>query len=96
MRTFYHGTSDALDIGKVILPPVITNNLREDWRKSNLNKVYFTDSQLSAQKFAWKACQKYGGEPIVYIVRPIGQYFHRVNNEYIADKMRVVGQVSGC
>lgn len=32
--TFYHGTSDALDIS-CILPAAETGFLREDWRKIN-------------------------------------------------------------
>ena len=93
MKTFYHGTSDVFDIREVILPPLQTDNLREDWRKKNLDKVYFTSSQLSAYMYAKKACKKYGGNPIVYIVKPIGQWFHRADTEYIADKALVIGQV---
>lgn len=89
---FYHGTSDTLKIGKVLLPPVITSNQREDWRKKYLDKVFFTSSLLSAEMYAKKACRKYGGSPVVYIVRPIGQFFNTVNNEYIADKALVLGQ----
>lgn len=91
IRTFYHGTSDVFDIREVILPPLQTDNLREDWRKKNLDKVYFTSSQLSAYMYAKKACKKYGGNPIVYIVKPIGQWFHRADTEYIADKALVLG-----
>lgn len=72
---FYHGTSDTLKIGKVLLPPVITDNQRESWRKKYLDKVFFTSSLLSAEMYAKKACKKYGGSPVVYIVRPIGQFF---------------------
>ena len=89
--TFYHGTTDAFNIGKYILPPCYTNNLREDWRKKYHNMVFFTTSLLSAQKFARKACEKYGGNPIVYIVKPIGQYFNTINGEYISEKALVLG-----
>ena len=87
---FYHGTSDVFDIKQWILPASQTNNLREEWRKKNIDKVYFTDSLLSAQMYAKKACRKYGGNPIVYVVRPIGQWFHRIDTEYIADKALVL------
>lgn len=90
IKTFYHGTSDTFTIGKFILPPTQSGNLREEWRKNNRDKVYFTDSLLSASMYAKKACKKYDGNPIVYVVKPIGQYFHRVNTEYIADKARVI------
>lgn len=89
---FYHGTSNTLKIGKVLLPPVITSNQREDRRKKYLDKVFFTSSLMSAEMYAKKACKKYGGSPVIYIVRPIGQFFNTVNNEYIADKALVLGQ----
>lgn len=91
MRTFYHGTTDLFPIKKVLLPPVITDNQREEWRKKYTNKVFFTTSALSAEMFAKKACKKYGGNPIVYIVKPIGQYFNTINTEYIADKALIIG-----
>lgn len=93
MKIFYHGTSDVFNIKKVILPPIQTNNLREDWRKNHLDKVFFTTSLLSAKMYAKKACKKYGGNPIIYLVKPIGQYFNRIDCEYIADKAIIMGQV---
>lgn len=33
MITFYHGTSDVFQIKKVLLPPIITEIKREEWRK---------------------------------------------------------------
>ena len=77
----------------MILPPLQTSNLREDWRKKYLNKVFFTTPLLSAEMYAKKACKKYGGEPVVYMVKPIGQYFNKMNTEYIADKAVIIGQV---
>ncbi|MBQ6907422.1 MAG: hypothetical protein IJQ28_03500 [Clostridia bacterium] len=87
---FYHGTSSILPIKKYILPPVYTQNKREHWRKKYIDKVFFTDSILSAYKFAQKACDKYGGTPIVYEVKPVGQWFNTINTEYIADKALVI------
>ena len=47
---FYHGTTDLFKIENNILkPPIDTGILREEWREKNLNKVYFTDSLLSAE-----------------------------------------------
>ena len=91
MKTFYHGTTDIFAINNVILPPNQTNNLREDWRKKYKDKVFFTDSLLSAEKYAKKACKKYGGNPVIYIVKPVGQWFYRIDTEYIADKASVIG-----
>ena len=90
MKTFYHGTTDLFKIDKVILPPCETHNLREDWRKGYHDKVFFTTSLMSAQMYAKKACKKFGGNPVVYIVKPVGQWFHRVDTEYIADKALVL------
>lgn len=87
---FYHGTTDVFHIKKVILPPIYTKNLREGWRKKYQNMVFFTTSLLSAQKFAKKACEKYGGNPIIYEVKPIGQYYNTTYGEYISEKARVV------
>lgn len=93
MKTFYHGTSDILPIDNIILPANQTGNLREDWRKKLTNKVFFTDSLMSAQKYAKKAAAKYGGNPIVFVVRPIGQIWNPNVNEYVADKARIIGIV---
>lgn len=93
MKTFYHGTSDAMPICKVILPPVQTSYKREDWRQKFTDKVFFTDSVKSASMYAKKACQKYGGNPIVYVVRPVGEIFHINKAEYIADKAIVCSAI---
>lgn len=94
MKIFYHGTTDIFSIRKIILPAERTGNLREEWRKKYNDKVFFTTSLSSAHMFAKKACIKYGGNPTVYIVKPIGQYFNTVNNEFIADKALVLGVVT--
>lgn len=94
MKTFYHGTTDLFPIKKVLLPPVLTNNKREEWRNKNIDKVFFTTSAISAEMFAKKACKKYGGNPIVYIVKPVGQYFNTINTEYIADKAIIIDVLS--
>lgn len=84
---YYHGTTNIFNIGdKILKPSIDTGILREDWRKKNLDKVYFTTSLLSAERFAYKASQKYGGCGIVYIVKPIGDVVNLNTNEYIADK----------
>ncbi len=90
---YYHGTSDVFDM-KEILPAIETGNLREDWRKKLTNKVFFTDSLLSAEKFAKKAAMKYGGNPVVYEVKPVGDVWHVNTNEYVADKARIIMRVS--
>ena len=92
-KVFYHGTTDNFHVGKVLLPPIMTGNLREDWRKNNGDVVFFTTSLASAKQYAKKAVKKYGGNPVVYQVKPIGSYYQRVNQEYIAEKARILTTV---
>lgn len=92
-KTFYHGTTDAFDIRKVLLPPIYTNNLREDWRKKYRDVVFFTTSLLSASKFARKACEKFGGNPVIYEVRPIGKYSNTIYGEYISEKALIIEEI---
>ena len=80
-------------MNRIILPPIRTNNLREEWRRKYTDKVFFTTSLLSAENYAKKACKKYGGNPVIYVVKPIGQYFNRIDCGYIADKAVVIGQI---
>lgn len=68
MRTFYHGTSTALNLGHVLLPANETNVLREAFRKKLRNVVFITTSKVSAERYAKKAAQRFGGEPVVYTV----------------------------
>lgn len=89
-RTFFHGTTDAFPIQKVLLPPSTTEIKREEWRTKYTNSVFFTDLLPSAIKYAKKACAKYGGNPVVYVVKPIGQFFNTIPGEYIADKAVVL------
>lgn len=70
MRTFYHGTSTALNLGHVLLPANKTNVLREDFRTKLRNVVFITTSKVSAERYAKKAAQRFGGKPIVYTVKP--------------------------
>lgn len=91
--TFYHGTSSVLEIDKELLPPMYTGNLREDWRKNNQDIVYMTTSLDSAKRYAKKACARYGGEPVIFEVRPIGWSHCRTNQEYIAEKARILRKV---
>lgn len=90
---FYHGTSTALEINDTILPSNITGILREDFRENNRDVVYITTSLLSARKFAGKAAEKYGGNPIIYLVKPCGWVAERIPNEYICESAKVIKEV---
>ena len=89
-KIFYHGTSTNIKIDRFILPPVITYNQREDFRKKYVDKVFSTDSIKSAKMYAKKACEKYGGKPIVYIVEPIGNIIYNINHECMSDKALII------
>ena len=88
---FYHGTSDILGIEDTLLPPIYTNILREDWRKKNQDVVFLTISRLSAERYARKACTKFGGSPIIFKAVPIGDCFNIYTNEYIAEMAKIIG-----
>ena len=89
---FYHGTTThfGLKAGDKLLPAIETGNLREEWRKKLCDKVFLTTSPLSAYKFAKKAAEKYSGDAVVFIVKPIGGYLHINTNEYIASKAKII------
>lgn len=87
---FYHGTSTNLKINKILLPPITTSIQREGWRKKFIDKVFITNSIKSAKMYAKKACQKYGGKPIVYQVKPKG-FAENINNaEFICDSAIII------
>lgn len=73
---------------------MVTSIKREEQRKKFTDKVFFTTSILSASMYAKKACKKYGGNPIIYIVKPIGQFFNTINTEYIADRAWILNITS--
>ena len=89
--TYYHGTSIA---GlQEILPPAETGYLREDFRKKFMDCVFVTPSRLSAANYAKKCAAKFGGQPVIYEVRPINP--HEINNsQYICDKAIVLKSYS--
>lgn len=54
------------------------------------DKVFSTDSIKSAKMYAKKACEKYGGKSIVYIVEPIGNIIYNINHECMSDKALII------
>lgn len=90
--TFYHGTSDVLDISH-ILPAIESGVLREEWRTKLTDKIFLTDSLYAAGKYAKKACEKYGGNPIVYVVQPVGCIWKTGKNEFVADQGEILAIV---
>ena len=91
---FYHGTSTALNIKEYIFPPIYTQIKREEWRAKHIDKVFTTTSLLSAQNYAKKACNKYGGKPVIYRVKPMGNLWNRINGEFLSDKARIIEEIA--
>lgn len=93
MKTqYYHGTTTNLKIVNKILPPIDTGILRENWRKKNLNKVFYTLNFGQAMRYAVKAAKKYGGKPIVYSIVPKGQTDYLKDGEWICDYAIVINK----
>lgn len=87
--TFYHGTSDVLNLEE-ILPSSDTENLRETNRQKFRNKVFVTTSLLSAKKYALKSALMFGGNPVVYEVIPdFDSIFNTTDCEYICDFAKI-------
>ena len=86
---YYHGTSSSLDVGSYLLPSINTDVLREDFRSKLRDVVFVTSSVVSAEKYEKKAVERFGGDPVVMVVSPIGS--RRINNnEYVCDKAIVL------
>ena len=67
------------------MPPIATDNLREIFRKKLQDKVFVTDSKVSAEKYAKKAVAHFGGDAVIYTVKP--DYYSLIKNgtEYTTD-----------
>ena len=87
---FYHGTS--VSGLKEILPPTETNIFREDSRTGFLDCVFVTPIRKSAEMYARKCAQKFGGDPIVYEVEPVNPSEINVS-QYICDRAIVLGTI---
>lgn len=85
--TFYHGTS--IQGLTEILPPSETNILREDFRQGYRDCVFVTPLRKSAEGYAKKCALKFGGQPVVYEVKPINPTEINVS-QYICDKAYVI------
>lgn len=84
----YHATTVDLQIGDVLLPPVLTDNLRETWRKDYLDVVFYTISAHSVRKYAKKI-----GTQTVYLVKAKNPH-RRMGVEYICDEAEIIGKVN--
>ena len=92
---FYHGTTDAFQM-RLILPPTTTGFCRESrdgWRTKHTDCVFLTNSVCSAENYAKKAAGKFGGNPVVYEVLPIGKLEHIQNTEFVAEMAKIIRRV---
>ena len=85
----YHGTSNIFGELELILPPSTTNNIREDFRNKLNGYVFLTKSLMSAFRYAKKCCDKYGGNPVVYLCEP-NDIISQNETEFICDYARVI------
>lgn len=90
---YYHGTSSKLKINRLILPNIYTKIIREDRSKNN-DVVYITTSKVSAEYYANKAVEKFGGYPIIYRVNPKPYATNLNNNEYVCNIAEVISKES--
>lgn len=84
-KVFYHGTSTNVNVNGKLLPPIVTQNLRETFRKKLQDKVFITDSKVSAEKYAKKATAHFGGKEVIYTVEPHYQSLIKNGTEYLTD-----------
>ena len=71
--TFFHGSSSAVKLGHMLLPPSITGVIQEEGRRRNLSRVFMTRDIGSARIYAGRAVARFGGSPVVYRVIPMGR-----------------------
>lgn len=67
----YHGTSSK-DISRQVLPPDTTQVISEMGRKKNLSRIFMTHDFGSAEIYAKRAANSYGGKPRILKVVPFG------------------------
>jgi ADP-Ribosyltransferase in polyvalent proteins len=70
---YAHGTTDANDIGDMLLPPKDTGVISEKGRKKNLDAVFFTKTPKAASIYAGRAARSIGGKPVILEVIPVGE-----------------------
>ena len=52
-----------------------------------------TTSLVSAARYAKKASNTFGGNPVIYVVEPIGYCYNNRVNEYIADEAKIIERI---
>lgn len=85
----YHGTSSMFGELTEILPSTETNILREEFRNKLIDCVFLTNSLMSAFKYAQKCCEKFGGNPVIYLCEP-NEIISQNETEFICDCAKVI------
>ena len=85
----YHGTSSMFGELTEILPSTETNILREEFRNKLTDCVFLTNSLISAYKYAQKCCDKFGGNPVIYLCEP-NEIISQKETEFICDYAKVI------
>ena len=69
--TYYHGTNQALSPGDALRPGSLSG-VGGDWESEFYDSgyIYFTTNLAAAERFAWIAVQKRGGDAHIYEVSP--------------------------
>ena len=87
-----HGTSDAVHVGRELLPPVYTGVQRENWRKKDTDVIFLTQSSRAAVMYAWKAVQRFGGNPVVLTCDTVGMVYQNHNGDFCAFRAKVLSR----
>ena len=91
-QLYYHGTSDVFEFEEGIILPAYKSGIDREGKKSK--KVWVTTSLGSAERYANKAVDKFGGKPITYEVEPdCDRLVHRMDFEYTCDFAFIVKEV---
>lgn len=91
-QSYYHGTSDIFEFEEGVILPAYKTGMDREGKKSK--KVWVTTSLGSAERYATKAVDKFGGNPIIYEVEPDwDSLVHRMDFEYTCDFAYIVKEV---
>lgn len=82
----YHGTSDYICSNQEYLMSQISTNVIREKREQLTQYVFLTDSKASAEYYAKKAADKFGGNPIIFKVKQAWNLLPRHNHEYLCSR----------
>lgn len=83
--TFYHGSSTISSDDNFLIPPNKTGIIQERGRLKNLDKVFFTMDEGTANIYAGRSLNQNGGVKRIFRVIPIGDIYKINDLTYCAD-----------